>query len=94
MLLLKCFSIYYPFLIILSDLTAPPLGHVAMNSSTNLTSALLPEELQAGTDIVMTIAFLGVVVGVMTILLAGTTYVRRKERKQKDMVRKLTNEFN
>ena len=65
-----------------------------MNSSTNLTSALLPEELQGGTDIVMTIAFLGVVVGVMTILLAGTTYVRRKERKQKDMVRKLTNEFN
>lgn len=65
-----------------------------MNSSTNLTFALLPEELQAGTDIVMTIAFLGVVVGVMTILLAGTAYVRRKEREQKDMVGRLTNEFN
>lgn len=48
----------------------------------------LPEELQAE---MMMIAILGIVLGVMTVLLAGIFYVRRKEHKEK---RTVTNHFN
>ena len=60
-----------------------------MTTSANITSGVLPGDVQADhEDIVLTLVFLGVVAGTMMTLLSGTFWAWRKEHQEKKMVRK------
>lgn len=65
--------------------------HVAMNTTANLTSVVL-EEPQEGPENEMTFVFLGVVATTMILFLVGTLWARRKDHKEKEMVRILRKE--
>ena len=60
--------------------------HVAMNITRNLTSGMVTEVPQDGSESGLTSVFLGVVAGTMIVFLAGTFWAWRKDQEEKEMV--------
>ena len=58
-----------------------------MNVEANLTSRMVSEVPQDGSESELTFVFLGVVAGTMIMFLAATVWAWRKEQKEKEMVR-------